>query len=139
MRASFSSTGDVVYELMINTDMPPDDTPMYEYSSFIVTTTGETVPLRQADRECTLALVSASGAYVGYSCAQGKIYRVDGSHVLDVEGRDLLGFDRAELGVVTADRERVWYAPLDGAPAREVAAYFEDPGAVPYEPYDYAP
>lgn len=138
-RAAFTATGDVVYEVMIDANPVPSDTPAYVHSSFVAQASGAVVPLRQNGPECDVLSISDSGAYVGYRCGNGAIHRTsDGTPVVDTGGFYLLGFDRAEEGMVVADFEQVSYAPLDGSAPRELAAYFEGQDA-PFYPFDYAP
>lgn len=137
-RAAFTAAGDVVYEVVVDANPVPSDTPAYVHSSFVAQVGGAVVPL-QSGPECDVLMISDSGAYVGYRCGNGAIHRTsDGTQVVDTGGFYLLGFDRAEEGMVVADFEQVSYVPLDGSAPRELAAYFEGQDA-PFYPFDYAP
>jgi hypothetical protein len=139
-RAAFTGSGDVVFELEINTEVPPDDTPEYEYSSFVVSPNGDIRPLRENDPTCELAHVAASGDYVAYSCADAPVHRIDGSHVVNAGGYYVLGFDKGEQGVVVADPSttEVRYVPLDGGPPRVVSQFHSGAGGE-WPPFAYAP
>lgn len=138
--AAFTASGDIVYELRINTEDPPDDTPEFEYSSFVVTEAGDTVPLLQDDPSCEVGIISATGAYVGYTCSSGPVFRDDGTHVLDTGASYPLGFDRDELGLVVASLSgaQVYYVPLDSSPSRLVADFLWGNG-IEWPPFGYVP
>lgn len=139
--AAFTATGDVVYELAINTEDPPDDTPMFEYSSFVVTGDGASSALRQNDLSCGLTRISPSGALVSYGCPGLPIHRIDGSLVREAEGSLLLGFDATETGVVIADQIAgvIRYVPVNGGSERVLGSFLTEPNAVEWPPFDYAP
>lgn len=139
-RAGFTPDGTLVYELLVNTDDPPDDTPVFEYSSFAMTPSGDTVSLRRDDSSCDVSLVAPSGRYVAYRCAEGPLHRIDGSHVLDTGASYPLGFDRDERGLVVADYAsgELRYVTMDGD-TRVLASFFSSPPSIHGPPFDYAP
>lgn len=140
--AACNARGELLYELEVNTEVPPDDTPEFEYSSFIVDSQGATRPLRQADRSCRLSRVSASGDFVSYEwCGFAPIHGRDGSLVIETPGNFILGFDAAESGVVVANTSttEVSYVSLDGATTRVLASFLHDPGNIEWPAFAYAP
>lgn len=98
-QAGFTPAGDVLFMQETNTEDPPDDTPVFAYTTRVVDANGAVRTLRELDPYCGIAMfsssvatVSSDGSLLAYDC--GVVQRVsDGDIVAELStGGRPLGF-----------------------------------------------
>lgn len=127
--AGFTPAGEVLFMEEINTEDPPDDTPVFVYTTRVAAPDGSVRVLRELDPLCgismissTVASVSGDGSLLAYDC--GIVQRIsDGATVAELpSGGRPLGFTSGGQVVYLADTTLVLVG-LDGS-LLEVATTF---------------
>lgn len=138
----FTSHGDIVYADFINTEDPPDDTPEFVYSAFVVNSNGRAQALFEQSPDCGVSRVSESGAFIGVTCRHDdrtQVFQTDGTLTFESDAGGLVGFDELETGVVLHGSVFV-YATLDGNTTRPLAGTETYGGTSVEQPrFDYVP